>query len=88
MGAKKEKKNGDLRFKAGLDRLEQVIRGLEGDELELEDAIERYEEGLKLFRHLTGILLDAEKRVEVLRGEKGGELLWERFTRTAPGDEA
>ena len=76
-----------LRFREGMERLEDIIKGLEGGELELEDALERYEEGLRLYRRLGAILADAEKRIEVLSGEKAGKLRWTTFEAPTNGEE-
>ena len=73
----------DFKFKEGLERLEKLVGELERGELDLEDALERYEEGLKLYRRLLEVLEKAEKRIEILSGEKKGKLLWKKFS--APG---
>ena len=53
-----------------LDRLEGVVRDLEGGELPLERALERFELGVRLARK-GGLLLDrVEQRVEMLRAER------------------
>jgi len=68
-----------FRFKEGLERLEKLVGELERGELELEEALERYEEGLKLYRRLLEVLEKAEKRIEILSGERKGRLLWKKF---------
>ncbi|MBC8072693.1 MAG: exodeoxyribonuclease VII small subunit [Deltaproteobacteria bacterium] len=53
-----------------LDRLEGVVRDLEGGELPLERALERFELGVRLARK-GGLLLDrVEQRVEMLLAER------------------
>ena len=81
------KKPGELRFREGIERLEAIVSGLEGEELELEDALERYEEGLALYRELCAILARAEERIEALSGERAGALVWKKFTGAADGGE-
>jgi exodeoxyribonuclease VII small subunit len=68
-----------MRFKEGLDRLEAVVGALERGELELEDALGAYEEGVGLYRRLLEILSGAERRIEELAGQKDGALLWKKF---------
>ena len=80
-------KSGELRFREGLERLEAIVARLEGETLELEDALDQYEQGLQLYRALTGILARAEQRVELLSGGKEGTLRWERFQGTSQGGE-
>ncbi len=53
-------------FEEALERLETIVLELEGGELPLEVSIARYEEGIRLSRHLTTKLDEAEKRIERL----------------------
>ena len=77
----------ELRFQEGLDRLRTIVRDLEAGDLELEDQLARFEEGLELYKKLCGVLAAAEKRVEVLVGERAGKLQWEPFQGRCDGDE-
>ncbi len=61
--------SSDLPFEEALERLEQVVDGLEGGELELEAALERFEEGVRLTRHCAKQLDAAERRIEILMQE-------------------
>ncbi len=45
-----DKKVEDLTFKEASVELERVVRQLEGGDLELEDALERYARGVELLR--------------------------------------
>lgn len=64
--------NGDEpKIDVVLEQLEEVVEQLEGGELGLEQALERFEAGVKLARQ-GGALLDAmEERVEVLLAHRG-----------------
>lgn len=59
-------------FEQALERLEEIVDGLEGGELALEDALARFEEGVGLTRALGEQLSQAERRVEQLVREGGG----------------
>ena len=61
-----EKAIEELSFKEASVELEQVVRSLEGGELELEDALARYQRGVELLRSLRERLTNAEQRVQVL----------------------
>lgn len=61
-----EKAIDELSFKEASVELEQVVRSLEGGELELEVALERYQRGVELLRSLRERLTNAEQRVQVL----------------------
>ncbi len=77
----------EMLFKEGLERLESVVSALENSELELEDALRSYEEGIKLYRILCSLLEKAEKRVEVLSKEESGSLLWKPYDASSSPDD-
>ncbi len=53
-----------LSFEDALAELEKIVRGLEGGQQRLEDAITAYERGSALRRHCETKLREAEMRVE------------------------
>ena len=59
-------------FEQALERLEEIVNRLEGGDLELEAALEAFEQGVALTRRCAGQLDDAERRIEQLvqEGEK------------------
>ena len=59
----------ELSFGAALAELEQIVKALEGGQLELEDSLARYERGVALLRACKSKLSDAEQRVTMLVGE-------------------
>ena len=63
-----------LTFKEASVELEQVVRSLESGDLELEDALERYQRGVELLRSLRERLSKAEQRVQVLLDASGQEV--------------
>jgi len=62
-----------LTFDSGLDQLEAIVQRLESESLCLEDAIQCYEEGVKLSEILQRQLTEAKRKVEVLRQGSCGE---------------
>jgi len=62
----------DPPFEAALERLEALVERLEGGELDLEEALARFEEGVALSRRLAERLGAAERRVERLLREGTG----------------
>lgn len=56
----------DLSFEDAMGRLEQVVRDLEEGDVELTEALGRYEEGVKLLRRCFNTLESAERRIEQL----------------------
>jgi exodeoxyribonuclease VII small subunit len=61
-------------FETALERLEHIVRTLEDGELPLDDALELFEEGIRLSRFCHGKLEQAERRVEILLRNQSGEL--------------
>jgi len=59
-------------FEDAIERLEGIVDELEGGALTLEESIARYEEGMKLSKHLARALDQAEKRIERLTEDAEG----------------
>ena len=55
-----------LPFKQSMSRLEEIIAALEKNEIELEDAIALFEEGLQLVNYCDSQLKNFENRVQEL----------------------
>jgi len=55
-------------FEQALKRLEEIVHLLEEGEIGLNEALARYEEGVKLLRQSYDLLQDAERRIELLSG--------------------
>lgn len=59
-------------FEASLGRLEEIVRGLEADDLSLEQSLKLFEEGVALADACGKRLDEAERKVSLLvRGEGG-----------------
>lgn len=59
----------NMSFKEGLVELDEIVRALEGNQLELEQSIQKYERGVALLGALEKRLDDAQQKVTVLMGE-------------------
>jgi len=53
-------------FESTLEKLEQIVHGLEGGELSLDQSIKKFEEGIELYKNCKTFLEDAEKKIQVL----------------------
>ena len=60
-------------FKQSMDRLDEIIARLNQNEVELEEAITLFEEGLKLDKQCDARLKQFEQRVSVLSEVKEEE---------------
>lgn len=63
----------NLSFEEALAELERIVRGLEGGQQKLEDAILAYERGTALRRHCETKLMEVEGRVAAIV-ESGGTI--------------
>ncbi len=66
-------------FEKSLNRLEQIVERLDSDELELEESLKLFEEGVALAAELGKRLDQAERKVTLLLKDKQGELLQTPF---------
>ena len=57
-----------------LARLEEIVRRLEADDLELDDALALFEEGVGRLRAARERLTSAELKVQKVLEEAGGDL--------------
>jgi len=73
--------NLDASFEARLARLDTIVAALERDDLELEQALALFEEGIQHIRHARELLRQAELRVEQLQVEEDGTVVLEPMVR-------
>lgn len=55
-------------FEEALEQLEAIVHQLEEGEIGLNEALERYEKGVKLLRHCYDLIEGAQRRIELLSG--------------------
>jgi exodeoxyribonuclease VII small subunit len=63
-----------MSFEDALAELERIVKGLEGGQQKLEDAITAYERGSTLRRHCEAKLAAAEQRVQAIVAGGDGAL--------------
>ncbi len=68
-----------LSFAAQLERLEEIVRRLEGQELDLDDALKLFEEGIERLRQARERLGAAEAKVKQVLADHAGKLRVEDF---------
>ncbi len=66
-------------FEEALKRLEEIARKLEDENIALDDAINLYEEGMKLVDFCSKKLQEAKNRVKLITGVKNGKIESEDF---------
>lgn len=66
----------ELSFEKALEKLEEIVEELEGGDLPLDEALKKYEEGVRLAVLCNKKLETAQKKVEILlkSGKSGSKL--------------
>lgn len=71
-------------FEKNLNRLDDIVKKMEGGDLPLEDSLKLFEEGVKLSRVCHEKLNEAEKKVQMLVGtDENGQPKFEAFGQNA-----
>ena len=65
-------------FEESMKNLEGIVTELEKGNLNLDESVKKFEEGMKIAKQCNKILEDAEKKITILL-EKDGELREENF---------
>jgi len=61
-----------MKFEEAFERLEEIVKNLEKGDLTLEESLQVFEEGIRLYRFCSGKLDEAERKVEILLEDEGG----------------
>ena len=65
-------------FEENMEKLEGIVNELENGNLNLEDSISKFEEGIQLSKKCNKMLEDTEKKITILL-EENGEIKEEEF---------
>ena len=63
-----------MAFEKALEQLEQIVQEMESGELTLENALKKFEEGIKLSRYCSQKLEDTEKKITLLMEQANGSI--------------
>lgn len=69
---------GKENFEESMKKLETIVTELENGDLNLDESVQKFEDGMKLAKKCNEILEEAEKKITILL-EKDGELKEEKF---------
>ncbi|MDY0132229.1 MAG: exodeoxyribonuclease VII small subunit [Desulforegulaceae bacterium] len=61
-------------FEESLLKLDEIVNSLENEELNLEDAVKKFEEGIKLSKFCEEKLDEAEEKIMILKKDMEGNL--------------
>lgn len=67
------------KFEESISRLEQIVQALENGDIDLDESLKLFEEGIKLTKSCQKMLDDAEKKVSVLMSDEDGKIKKEEF---------
>lgn len=69
----------EINFEETMQELERIVQELEKGDLNLDDSINKFEEGMKLSKSASDYLEKAEKKITVLINAKDEEIKEEEF---------
>ncbi len=67
-------------FENAMKRLEEIVNELEGGDLTLDQALKKFEEGVKLSKFCMNKLDETEKKVSILLKNEEGNIREEPFS--------
>lgn len=77
-----ERPEVELTFEEALERLREIIAQLEDGKLPLEQALDLYQEGVKLAAYCRKLLENCQQKIELMRRGEDGTVVYEEFTLT------
>ena len=66
-------------FEEQIEELEKIINELENGNLNLDQSVEKFEEGMKISKECNKMLESAEKRITILLNNQDDEVKEEEF---------
>ena len=66
-------------FEQSLKQLEKIVSELESDDIAIEAALKKFEEGIELSSYCSKILDDTEKKVNLLLKSQDGTIVEKSF---------
>ena len=76
---KEEIISGDFNFEEKMKSLEGITTELSKENINLDDALKLYEQGIKLVRECNEKLTAAERKIKILRTDSNGVISEEDF---------
>lgn len=76
----------ELKFEEALKKLEKIVGDLENGDLALDEALEKYEEGIRLSKVCAKKLEAARKKVEILLKAEDGSFELKPFDERSDED--
>ncbi|MEM9281121.1 MAG: exodeoxyribonuclease VII small subunit [Verrucomicrobiota bacterium] len=80
---KSSTKDTELAFEDALSQLEELVEGMESDQMPLEDLIKNFEKGTQLYQVCEKRLDEARGRIEIIRKNRNQDNVLEPFENEA-----
>ncbi len=64
-----------MSFEQSIEKLEEIVRELENENISLEESMKKFEMGIKLSSNCLKMLNEAEGKIEKLTRSKDGKLI-------------
>ena len=64
-----------MSFEQSIEKLEEIVKELENENISLEESLKKFEMGIKLSSNCLKKLNEAEGKIEKLTRSKGGKLI-------------
>lgn len=68
----------EIKFEDAIKKLEDIAKELESGNLDLDESVDKFEEGMKLSKVCNKMLNEAEKKINLLI-DNGDEIVEENF---------
>jgi exodeoxyribonuclease VII small subunit len=75
-------------FEQAMKKLELIVQQLESGEQPLEDAVKKFEEGVKLSKFCSELLDETEKKITILLKDQTGNLFKKPFISESESEDA
>jgi len=60
----------ELKFEDAMEKLENIAKELESDDLSLDESVKKFEEGMEISKKCKEMLDGAEKKITILLNDK------------------
>ncbi len=67
-------KKKDFKFEESVNKLENIVNELEGDDVELEHALKLFEDGISISKRCSELLDKAESKIKILLKKNDGTI--------------
>lgn len=71
----------NISFEKAMKKLEEIVQSLEGEEMPLESALKKFEEGIEISRFCSKKLEETERKITILLADKQNQVAEKSYRR-------